>query len=101
MRKTLNAFRCYFFLFINEFNFYHNIYKSLMRIYIQIIIFKFYKRIRRINVFSLIFNFHDNNFNNVINSLHNFRFLNKKLIFELSQFTRICVFTLYFFKNIL
>ena len=65
------------------------------------IIFKFYKRIRYINVFFLIFGSYDNNFNNVINSLHNFRFLNKKLIFELSQFTRMCVFTFYFFEDIL
>ena len=51
--------------------------------------------------FFLIFGSHDNNFNNVINSLYNFRFLNKKLIFELSQFTRMCVFTFYFFEDIL
>ena len=71
-----------------------------MKTYIQIIIFKFYERIRRVNVFFLIFNFHDNNFNDVINSFHNLRFLNKGIVFELSQFTRVYVFTLCFLNDI-
>ena len=39
---------------------------------------------RRVNVFFLIFDFYDNNFNDIINSFYTFRFLNKKIVFELS-----------------
>ena len=72
-----------------------------MKIYIQIIIFKFYKRIRRVNVFFLIFNSHDNNFNNIINSFYNLRFFNKEIIFKLLEFIYVYIFTLCFFDNML
>ena len=89
-----------FFFFVDDFEFYRNSYKSLMKIYIQIIVFKFYKCMRRVNVFFLTLDSHDNNFNDIINSLYNLRFLNKKIVFELSQFIRVCVFTLCFFNDI-
>ena len=71
-----------------------------MKIYIQIIVFKFHKHMRRVNVFFLTLDFHDNNFNDIINSFYNLRFLNKEIGFELSQPIRIYVFTLYFFNDI-
>ena len=72
-----------------------------MRVYIQIATFKFYERIRRANVFSLTLDSHGSNFNNIINSLHDLRSFDKRVILELSQPTRVCAFTLCFIDDML
>lgn len=47
----------FIFIFINDFEFYRNNYRILMKIYIIVTIFTFKKGIRKINVFFLRFNF--------------------------------------------
>ena len=54
---------------------------------------------RRANVFSLTLKSHDSNLNEIVDALSNLRRFDKEIWLDLSQFIRICAFTLCFLKN--
>lgn len=90
----------FLFMFINEFDFYRNMYRTLMKFYVNIISFNFRKRTRRINVLFLILNSHDNNFNDVVHALQKFYQLNADKIIQINEiFILICVFIMTFLND--
>ena len=58
-----------YFLFLNDFDLYWNNYRNFMSIYMIFVAFNFNERMRWVNVFSLIFESHESNFNDVLNIL--------------------------------
>ena len=83
------------FIFIDDFDLYRNNYRSLMNMYVIVTALIFKKRTRRANVFSLIFEFHESNFSDVIEALKFFISLNEDMKLMINeQKTFVCVFTL-------
>ena len=54
---------------------------------------------RRVNVFFIIFEFHESNFDNIIEVFQNFRHFDQNTILNLSQFIRVCAFLLCFLND--
>ena len=83
------------FIFIDDFDLYRNSYRSFMNMYVIVTALIFKERARRTNVFSFIFESHENNFSNVREALKSFISLdeNMKLMIN-EQKTFVCVFTL-------
>ena len=80
--KNFDRQECIFvslLIFIDDFEFYRNSYRTLMKIYVIVTALIFKKRIRRINVFFFTFEFHDNNFADVIDALKSLISLNEIL----------------------
>ena len=70
-----------------------------MKVYLQFAAFTFHKKMRRSNVFILTLNFHDSNLNEIFDALSFLRSLDKEIVFDLSQSTRVCAFSLCITKN--
>ena len=58
--------------FIDDFELYRNMYRTLMSFYVNIASFSARKRVKRFNVLSLTFESHESNFSNVVIVLQNF-----------------------------
>ena len=89
-----------FFIFIHNFKFYRNNYRTLMKIYVIVAVLTFKKNLVELMCFYFIFGFHDNNFADVITALKSLIFLNentKCLINEQKIF--MCVFILTYIEN--
>lgn len=84
------------FLFIDGFDLYRNAYQSLMGVYVQIAAFKFHEQMRRTNVFPLILGPHGSNLDNVMRALQGLRNLDRSVVLELLQPTRVCAFVMCF-----
>ena len=83
VNKNNNCFSLFYLLFLDDFEFYRNFYKSFMRVYLLLAFFDFKKRMRRVNVYFLILESHKNNFNNVLNVFSSLRNLDKNVILNL------------------
>ena len=82
---NIQIFSLFYLLFFDDFEFYRNNYKSFINVYVILVVFNFNERMRRVNVFFLIFESHESNFNNVLNILLSLHELNKKsMILNLS-----------------
>ena len=101
MRLKTSVSFYYIYFFFNNFDFYRNLYKSLIKIYLIFVFFFFSERMRRINVFSIIFESYNNNLNDVLNTLSSLRNIDKGIIFDLSQSTRVYIFLLCIIENML
>ena len=72
-----------YLFFLNNFDLYRNLYKSFIKIYFILAFFFFNERMRRINVFSIIFESYNNNLNDVLKTLSFLRDIDKGVIFDL------------------
>ena len=98
--KTSNYFSISFLTFINDFDFYRNMYRTLMNMYLIIVAFSFRERARKANVFSFTLKFHDSNFSDVVDSLLIILKLNVDVILLVeNKSTYVCVFTLAYVKD--
>ena len=70
-----------------------------MKVYLQFAAFIFHEKMRRSNVFTLILNFHDSNFNEIFDTLSFLRSFDKEIVLDLSQSTKVCAFSLCITKN--
>ena len=98
--KATNCFSIFLLTFINDFDFYQNMYRILMNMYLIIVVFSFRERVRKANVLFLTLKFHDSNFPNVVNSLSVMLKLNVNVIFIIKgKPTYVCMFTLAYVKD--
>ena len=78
--QTKTAKRCVFvplICFIDDFGVYRNRQRSLMKIYEIIASFFFRERARRVNVLSLIFDFHGSNFADVVDAFQHMTYFDE------------------------
>ena len=83
-----------YLLFLDGFGLYRNSYRSLMGVYLLLASFCFKERMRRVNVYPLTLGPHGSNLNDVLDALSSLRNLDKGVVLELPQPTRVCIFPL-------
>lgn len=87
--------------FIDEFDLFRNMYRTLIKVYLIIITFSFRERARRFNVLSLTLKLHKSNFDNIVASLQSMYDLNNDLYLNIKGIKIfVCIFTLAYLKNI-
>ena len=77
----VNVLFLFFTCFIDDFDFYRNIYRNLCDIYFTSITLNLKKRQRIRNLYSIIFEFHDSKFNDVMRFMTKRFFMLKKNCF--------------------
>ena len=101
--ETFNKFLLFlfYFLFVNDFEIYKNMYRFLKIFYLIFVNFLYKKRRILINVFIVILNSHDAHFKNVIEIFDKtIRTLNRDQNLNINEKqTTICVFIMIFLKN--
>lgn len=87
-------------IFIDEFDFYRNMYRSLIDVYFIIAAFFFRERIRRLNVFALILKSHENIFSDVTEILNALSSLNvDEILFVNQKSIFVCAFIFCYFDD--
>ncbi|KAL9036395.1 MAG: hypothetical protein Q9180_004325 [Flavoplaca navasiana] len=83
-----------YLLFLDGFGLYRNSYRSMMGVYLMLGSLSFSERMRRVNVFPLTLGPHGSNLDDVLDSLVSLKELDKGIVLDLPQRTRVCVFPL-------
>ena len=83
-----------YLLFLDGFGLYRNSYRSLMGVYLIPASFSSSERMRRVNVFPITLGPHGSNLNDVLDTLSTLRDIDKGVVLDLPQPTRVCIFPL-------
>ena len=93
--KTDRCISLPYLLFLDGFGLYRNSFRTLMGVYLILASFSFSERMRRVNVFPLTLGPHRSNLNDVLSALLSLRDIDKGILLDLPQPTRVCIFPLY------
>ncbi len=90
-----------FFCFINKFELYRNISRTLLKIYLIFVLLSQQKQSRKTNILLLILKFYNSNFNNIVSALFlTFSKLDKDLQLLINSKKKfIYIFVLAFIKD--
>ena len=97
--KNIRILFFFLFFYMNDFELYRNFYRNFMIIYCQLIFLFFHDRMRRVNVFLITFDSHNNNLNEIIDVFQDLRRFDQKIILNLSKLIKVCVFIFIFLSD--